>query len=85
MSRRQVRVEYSGATEMDIDEPLIVDDLGADPTDDEIDKAIRTHISDYMENAGDVQPVDHEYKYDRDALIASVRAEIERRKTEEEE
>ena len=82
MSRRQVRVEYSGSTELDIDEPLIVDGLSDNPTDDEIEEAIRADIDGFMDS-GDPEPVNYAYVYDRDALIVSVRAEIERRKTAE--
>ena len=90
MSTRQVTVIYSGSTNLDIDEDGIVDDLdnrdefsqlgaGKDPTDEQIVAAIERDIAAYMEHGADVQPVEHRYHYDRDALIASVRAECERR------
>mgnify|MGYP001566256405 CR=1 FL=1 len=79
MSRRQVTVEYSGSTSLDIDEPSIADGLGADPTDAEIIAAIEHDIADYMDRS-DVKPVLHTYHYDHDARIESVRGEIARRK-----
>lgn len=80
MSKRQVTVEYSGSTLYDIDETLIADDLGPEPTDEEIETAIRKDIDGWMEY-GDSAPANRRYVYDRTALIASVRAEIERRKS----
>ena len=83
MSRRQVTVTYSGDTHLDIDEGAIADTLGADPDDDAIDAAIRKDIDAYMEHGSDVQPVSHNYEYDRADLIASVRAEIARRRADD--
>ena len=84
MSRRQVTVTYSGDTHLDIDEAAIVDAIGLDDLDDDaIDRAIRDDIAAYMEHGSDVATVDHAYHYDRDDLIASVRAEIARRRADE--
>lgn len=82
MSNKRVIVTYSGDTHLDIDEEAIVDafDLDADLDDAAIEAAIRKDIEAYMEHGSDVQPVDHSYGYDRVDLIASVRAEIVRRK-----
>ena len=51
--------------------------------DDAIDAAIRKDIDAYMEHGSDVQPVSHNYEYDRADLIASVRAEIARRRADD--
>ena len=93
MIRRQVTVTYSGSTDLDIDEPGIVDNLAlvidGDPTDDQIATAIAADIAFAIDNhghadltggGGDVVPT---YHYDRAALIASVRAEIARRRADE--
>ena len=84
MGKRQVRVEYSGAAEFDINEDGIADDLGdiADPTDEQVEAAIRRDIAGHMEYGSNVAPVEHGYQYDREALIASVRSAITRRKAE---
>lgn len=86
MGARQVIIEYSGHAECDIDEPAIADDLAdiADPTDEQIEAAIRRDIDLFMDK-GDPAPVSHHYRYERDELIASVRAELARRKAEAEE
>jgi len=78
VSRRQVTVTYG----IDIDEPGIVDSLGADDhSDDAIERAIRHDIANTV-SVGDMPSPT--YNYDRDALIASVRAEIARRRAAEE-
>lgn len=85
MGRRQVTVTYSGDTHLDIDEAAIVDDLdiNTDLDDNAIEQAIRKDIAAYMEHGSDVAVVDHSYDYDRADLIASVRAEIARRRADD--
>lgn len=89
MGTRQVTVEYSGSTSFDIDGGSIglgigiFGDADPGPSDEAIERAIRRDIAAYMEHGSDVAPVDHEYRYDRDELIASVRAEIKRRKADD--
>lgn len=84
----RVTVEYSGSTGYDLDPSTvggIVDDLGPDPTDEQIVEAVRKDANAWLEYSGNASPPATGVSFDRGLAIETVREEIAARAAEDDE
>lgn len=76
-------VRYSGSTSYILDPGGIADDLGPDPTDEQILDAVDADARAWLEYGSDVAPPDRAVSFDRARVLEVVREEIAERAAEE--